>query len=500
MRIKATVILIILMLATAPAAFADSTDILLNLEDCVPGEVMVSDSGESFAVNGGFNLSFYFPEDTDATLTVTAAAIDGGRYGLIFINETAEGTVYFEDAPDMEKAADGGTFKTKESNKSAPYRITESDFNDYTFNVTLKKGINTVYVPPYDLTDQCGNFVYVTDGIKCNRGVCFKSIRFKSRESKTIYVCDMDTENLTYHSNGYIVAGMDADNPKDGRTVTQTYEAMYTRVPFEVYEDGDYIVNIRYNTYSFNDMLKTIPAAVYLDADTGDISGKDWLRFLSKDYPYEKRKEFTDEKLRTITAGGAIKPIDLGTWKTCFSVNGDAQTFPYYNIKSFKLSGLKSGQHTLLFYTAKGILDSESDVLVNRAVSFNSFEIRKLTEENMELNTFFTYVVTDENWGANKFCAAVPEERAELGKPLKAVITVANNREEALKSDLRFAYYNTDKQLVSVKDIPIHLKPYESFEDIIVLKHPQNVGTLKVFLTDSESLKPYITVKALSLK
>ncbi len=48
-------------------------------------------------------------------------------------------------------------------------------------------------------------------------------------------------------------------------------------------------------------MLKTIPAAVYLDADTGDISGKDWLRFLSKDYPYEKRKEFTDEKLRTIT-------------------------------------------------------------------------------------------------------------------------------------------------------------------------------------------------------
>lgn len=53
-------------------------------------------------------------------------------------------------------------------------------------------------------------------------------------------------------------------------------------------------------------MLKTIPVAVYLDADTGDISGKDWLRFLSKDYHYEKRKEFTDEKLRTITAGNNL--------------------------------------------------------------------------------------------------------------------------------------------------------------------------------------------------
>ena len=504
MRIKkiiACAVFVGVLTLSAAAASADGT---IGIYDYAPGGALTSDSGEKFAVNGGFNISFYSDEDTDAVMTVSAAAFGGGRYGLLFVNETEPGKVYFEDAPSVALAAGGGAFKLKDSTKTAPYSIEKSDFDDYTFNVSLKKGMNTVYAPPYDLTDQCGNFVYVKDGVKLNRGVCFNSISVKSKASKTIYVCDIDKSNLPYHAsyspNGNVVPGLNAADPKDGHSYFQAYESMYTLVPFEVSTEGDYVVNVRYSAFASDNMTKTAPAAVYLDANTEGIKNDDWTQFLSSSVTAEQRREFTDRKLNSITDGGSIKPIDLGQWKTCFSVNGDAKEFPYYDIKSFKLTGLKPGKHSLLFYTAKGILDSGSDEAVNQKVLFNSFEIRRITDESRALDIFYTYVSTKSDWASYKFYASVPQDSVERDKPLSAVITVANNREEELVCDLRFAYYYADGQLAEVRSIPIHLKPYESFEKMTVLVHNKDASTLRVFLMDSETLQPYITtVKTLAL-
>ena len=153
-----------------------------------------------------------------------------------------------------------------------------------------------------------------------------------------------------------------------------------------------------------------------------------------------------------------------------------------------------------MFYTAKGILDSGSNEAVNQKVLFNSFEIRRITDESRALDIFYTYVSTKSDWANYKFYASVPQDSVERDKPLSAVITVANNREEELVCDLRFAYYYADGQLAEVRSIPIHLKPYESFEKMTVLVHNKDASTLRVFLMDSETLQPYITtVKTLAL-
>ena len=454
---------------------------------------LTGSDGTEFIINGDVNFSFYSDTAEKAKITVSMASLKGEKYGLLFLNET-EGTVYHNQAPDITSAISGGAIKLQESSLEDVESATETDFRDYTFKVNVNQGINTIYVPPYDLTNDCGSFIYTINGEKCNRQVCIRSITIeKSVTDKiVINVSELDNKYLTYHSDGYIYPGKDAEDENGWRTVFQSHECMYTAVPFEIDTAGDYVVDVRYNAYASSNMSSQPRAAVYRDASLDGLNSKDWLPFFNGNLTDEEKEKRVEEKLASITDNGKIQPIDIGRWKTCFSISGDSKTWPYYNLKSFKLDNLAEGEHNLLFYTGRGILEDESSTVVNKGVMFNSFEIRRVCDKNESVDTFAVPITTTSNWTAYKFTANIAEY-VSANETMFYPVTIANNKDTVFNAMLFFAYYDSNDALVSVNITPIELGAYESYEQMLRLSKPDDtkISYVKTMLIDKENMKPY---------
>lgn len=460
-----------------------------------PSNKLTGNDGTEYIINGGFNFSFYSDSDVNAEITISMAGFAGEKYGLFFLNETDDtDIVYHNQAPEMASALGGGAISLKESGITDAEAVKADDFSDYTFKAKVKQGVNTVYVPPYDLTNDCGNFIYVQSGVKCNRQVCIKSVTVeKSLTDKiVINVSELDNKYLTYHSDGYIYPGKDAEDERAVRTVFQSHECMYTAVPFEIDTAGDYIVNVRYNTFTSNNMNSQPRAAVYLDGSLDALGSKDWLPFLGGGLSEEEKVQIVSQKLASVTYDGKIEAIDIGTWKSCFSIEGDSKTWPYYNLKSFKLDNLEPGEHNLLFYTGRGILEDESSTIVNKGVMFNSFEIKRVYEKNESVDTFAVPLRTTSNWTAYKFTADIAEYVSE-DETVFYPVTIANNKDTPLGAMLVFAYYDSENVLINVKITHIELAAYESYEQMLKISKPDNekISYVKTMLIDEQNAKPY---------
>lgn len=491
---------LLIMLNCFVTSYAEDFSKTFSASDYTKSNIVSATDGTKFWVNGDFSLSFNSTYEGRAIMKISMLALEGGKKALVFFNKTKEGeNVTYESAPDKKDAVGGGMINV--TNVTDINSVKQDSFKDYTFYVYVKQGVNTIFVPSNNITNDCGKYAYqISEGVRCNSKVMFKSISLvKDNENSTVYPHNIPESNLTYHSGGQIVEGYDATDKFTSHTVRQEYPAMFTVVPFYVENDGDYIVNIRYNAYTTNDVTKKIPAAVFVDADISSLDNTEWQKFLDTDsYGEDEIKEVTDTHLETITNSGVITALDLGNWMTSL-YDENQKSAPFYHLKSFKLSNLAKGEHTLLFYTAKDILEN-TDAVVNKDVYFNSFEFEFLTPEYEKVETHFVPVVN--MYDGTKHKASIPttyNEATDLVKlsqnewknKLHIPVTVANNTDATKNGMVVIVFYNGVK-MVSVDTHSFTLLPYQSYEEVLVSSFENiTADAFKVFIWEKEAASSF---------
>ena len=479
-----------------PEVNVNSEDVRFVSADYGDLNILTVKDGNKIAVNGGFAFSFYSSTETLAQMEISMVGLTANRQALVFFNETAEGEkITSQNAPGITKAVSRGTIPVKTT--ADVYNLTSANFEKYTYNVNVKKGINTVYVPSSNLSNDCCGAVYSVNGVTSNSGVCYESISFTAAnwDGYKIYVVDIPTQYLLAHSSGQILEGYDPEDDTTNRTQHQSYPSMYTVVPFHVGTAGDYRIDVNYNAWTYNNIANTYPAAVYVDADLSSIKNTDWQKFLNTEtYPSTTWSTITDESLKAITQNGAIKPVDLGYWRSSLpqEVGG---AYPFYYVKSFVLEDLAEGDHTLLFYTADNILDS-ADSTVNKNVLFNSFEFTRIKDEASSLDiTVQKYVSSSEDR-----VGQVPESYAKAiefydtrtsSKSLIVPVTVFNSTTKTETGTVFVALYKNGR-IADVKTTSFSLEPNTSHEENVTIPITAEADSVSIYVWEDGTMKPYL--------
>ena len=499
---KLLAIILTLSIFIPGAAFAasevniNSGDVRFVSADYGDLNILTVKDGNRIAVNGGFAFSFYSSTETVAQMEISMVGLSANRQALVFFNETAEGEkITSQNAPNMAKAVSGGTIPLKST--ADVYNLTSEDFDKYTYNVNIKRGVNTVYVPSSNLSNDCCGAVYSVGGVTSNSGVCYESIAFTAAnwDGYKIYVIDIPSQYLLAHDSGQILEGYDTEDDTTNRTQHQSYPSMYTVVPFQVGTAGDYRIDVNYNAWTYDNITDKYPAAVYVDADLSSIKNDDWQKFLDTEtYPSTTWSTITDESLKTITQNGAIKPVDLGYWRSSLPQEIDG-AYPFYYVKSFVLEDLTAGEHTLLFYTADNILDS-ADSTVNKNVLFNSFEFTRLKDEASNLDiTVQKYVSSSEDR-----VGQVPESYAKAiefydtrtsSKSLIVPVTVFNNTTKTETGTVFVALYKNGR-IADVKTTSFSLEPNTSHEENVTIPITAEADSVSIYVWEDGTMKPYL--------
>ena len=503
-KILITLLTIANLFSVAASAATEEVDIMQNDVSFVSADygdlnILTVKDGKKIAVNGGFAFSFYSSSAVTAQMEISMVGLTSGRQALVFFNQTEEGEkITSANAPAMTTAVNKGAIPV--TTTADVYNLTSEDFSTYTYTVNVKEGVNTVYVPTSNLSNDCCSDVYQVGDVTCNNGVCYESISFTAPnwDGYKIYVVDIPTQYLTAHDNGQILEGYDPNDSKTDRTVAQSYPSMYTVVPFNVSEAGDYIVNVNYNAWTYSDVHTTYPAAVFVDANISSIANDEWKKFLDEStYPSSTWHETTDAQLKTITNNGALKPVDIGYWRSGLPTTVDG-SYPFYYVKSFKLSNLSAGAHTLLFYTAENMLDTV-DGVVNENVFFNSFEFIRIKDDTSSMDISVQKVVNNSTDRISKVPATYAEAMAFYNNnedTLCVPVTVSNHTTTKETGTVFVALYK-DNRVVNVKTSAFALDPHASHEENIYIPITADADTVSVYIWEDGTLKPYI--KGISL-
>ena len=489
------------------ALFSDDTQNNLKAAD-----------GTQYLINGDFTGSFYSDIETSAVMTVSMAALDNNRYALIFFNQTSEKQeITYDNAPPMSKAIFSDAIKI--SNVASANGITATTFKKYSFSVKVKKGINTVYIPRYEITNDCGTLKYTKNGVKCNSLVCFQSVTFDVKNvGKIVYTADVPLSNISHYDQSEAVDGVFNKSymGNDEKGYTNYYsslEGAFISYPFSIDEFGDYFLKVYYAACE-----KDCPAVMYLDCDEKNMLSPSLWRKAAQFVNTNAldRQAAVQSDIDKFTKGSTQYHSGLwsytGTlWDYVDNGKQDENSWvayrkaPYFSIKTFEIKNLSEGRHTASFIVQSFENNDTGKVdFQNNGVLINRIEVVP-KNVGVDVNTYITSEpgeriskVQVNGWENGLHHVTVLSDAKGLindkNANIKFNVEFINNTDNPMVYDCYIAQYGKNGELLSCDSIG-NITVASDKNVTVTRTYEMNRDTLN---EKTESIKLFVWDKALS--